>query len=83
MLSWHVHMHFTCSSYIATPGVSAHPGPETGPIFHMYIHICIARSPWIQVGASPVVQVAIGNSDSYVTANSVSLYVIIALERIL
>ncbi|KAM1171921.1 hypothetical protein ACFXTH_022225 [Malus domestica] len=46
------------------------------------VHIRTACLPWIEVGASPVVQVAIGNSDSYVTANSASFYVIVALERI-
>ena len=49
---WHAYIYVVCSSLLH-PGFSARPGP--GPVFHMYVHLRTARSPWIQVGASPIV----------------------------
>ena len=58
---WHAYIYVVCSSLLH-PGVSARPGPEA--VFHVYVHLRTARSPWIQVGASPVVHVALGTTDS-------------------
>ncbi|TQD82194.1 hypothetical protein C1H46_032282 [Malus baccata] len=59
--SWHAYIHVVCSSLLHL-GVSACPWP--GPVLHVYVHLHTAHSPWIQVGANPVVQVALGDSDS-------------------
>ena len=40
--------------------------PGSGPVFHVYVHIAPYAHFGSIVGAIPVVQVAIGNSDSYV-----------------